>query len=244
MIDENINPDWPGYLVPKYPFRVLVLCEFSGVVRRAFRRAGYDAWSCDLMDAEDRHDGHHFKADAIEVANDNQWDLIIAHPPCTYLASSGARWWPNRLEDQADALNFVYKIAMVNCPRIAIENPVGRLSAEFRKPDQIIQPWQFGHPEWKTTCLWLKGLPPLIPTAIVEPDKTVGGGKRPGRVSSRIHRLGPSKARQRERSRTYPGIAAAMAAQWGASLQPGIEQQETRLEPGMTSHAKGEERGV
>jgi hypothetical protein len=211
--------------------KVLVACEFSGVVRDAFIRAGHDAISVDFM-GSDSMLGRHIMGDALDVLEDNDFDLLVAHPPCTYLASSGARWWPNRLEEQADALNFVYKLATSDCPRIAIENPIGRLSAEWRKPDQIIQPWQFGHPEWKTTCLWLKGLPPLVPTAIVEPDKTVGGGKRPGRISSRIHRLGPSKARQRERSRTYTGIAAAMAAQWGTSLQPGIEQQETRLEPG------------
>lgn len=196
--------------------RVLVACEFSGVVRQAFRDAGHDAWSCDLIEAED-FSQFHYKCDVMGVVLEMGWDLIIAHPPCTFLASSGARWWPKRIYEQAEALNFVYKLCMADCPRIAIENPVGRLSAEFRKPDQIIQPWQFGHAEWKTTCLWLKGLPPLVPTSIVEPDKTVGGGKRPGRVSSRLHRMGPGKNRQRERSRTYSGIAAAMAAQWGVA---------------------------
>lgn len=193
--------------------KILVACEFSGVVRDAFAALGHDAWSCDLLDSETP--GKHYKGDARRLLHG--WDLIIAHPPCTYLASSGARWWPNRLEDQHDALTFVYEITQAECPRIAIENPVGRLSAEFRKPDQIIQPRQFGHPEWKTTCLWLKGLPKLEPTAIVAPDATVGGGKRPGRISSAIHRMGPSKRRQRERSRTYVGIAAAMAAQWGSA---------------------------
>jgi hypothetical protein len=166
--------------------KVLVACEFSGVVRDAFTAAGHDAMSCDLLDSETP--GKHYKGDVLDTLfgqdNGYEWDLIIAHPPCTYLASSGARWWPRRLDEQADALSFVYKICTAPCQRIAIENPVGRLSAEFRKPDQIIQPWQFGHPEWKTTCLWLKGLPPLVPTAIVEPDKTVGGGNRPGRISS------------------------------------------------------------
>jgi hypothetical protein len=158
--------------------------------------------------------GPHIVCDVLDVL-DAGWDLMVAHPPCTYLASSGARWWPKRLDEQADALNFVYRLCTAPIARIAIENPVGRLSAEFRKPDQIIQPWQFGHAEWKTTCLWLKGLPPLVPTAIVEPDKTVGGGKKPRRISSRLHRMGPSAKRQRERSRTFTGIAAAMASQWG-----------------------------
>jgi hypothetical protein len=192
--------------------KVLVACEFSGVVRDAFTAAGHDATSCDTQPPETP--GVHVLGDVLGIL-DLGWDLIIAHPPCTYLASSGARWWPNRIEEQADALNFVFKITQADCQRIAIENPVGRLSAEFRKPDQIIQPWQFGHPEWKTTCLWLKGLPKLVPTDCVQPDKTVGGGKRPGRISSRIHRMGPGAKRKKERSRTYAGIAAAMAAQWG-----------------------------
>lgn len=192
--------------------KVLVACEFSGIVRDAFTAAGHDATSCDFQRSETP--GVHVLGDVLKIL-DFGWDLIIAHPPCTYLASSGARWWPNRIEEQHDALTFVYQITQADCPRIAIENPVGRLSAEFRKPDQIIQPWQFGHPEWKTTCLWLKGLPKLEPTAVVAPDATVGGGKKPGRISSRLHRMGPSAKRQRERSRTYTGIAAAMALQWG-----------------------------
>jgi hypothetical protein len=120
-------------------------------------------------------------------------------------------------------------------PRIAIENPVGKISTAIRKPEDIIQPWQFGEPEWKTTCLWLKGLSPLQHTKIVQPDPTVGGGKRPGRVSSRLHRMGPSENRQRERSRTYPGIAAAMAEQWGNQVMPWFPASKTRLQPGNSS---------
>jgi hypothetical protein len=192
--------------------KVLVACEFSGVVRDAFTAAGHLAWSCDLEPSETP--GFHHQGDVRDLLTQN-WDLIIAHPPCTHLANSGARWWPNKLEDQAEALSFVFELTQARCLRIAIENPVGRLNSEFRKPDQIIQPWQFGVPEWKTTCLWLKGLPKLAPTNIVTPDQTKGGGKRPGRISSRIHRMGPGPKRQAERSRTFPGIAAAMAAQWG-----------------------------
>lgn len=211
--------------------RVLVACEFSGVVRRAFKSLGHDAWSCDLLPAEDDASphadcpdflGHHVQGDVLKMVDSHpllrpDWDLIIAHPPCTYLASSGARWWKQRRKEQSQAIAFFLVFPYINCPRVAIENPVGIMSTAWRKPDQIIQPYQFGHPEWKTTCLWLKGLPTLVPTAVVEPDATVGGGNRPGRISSRLHRMGPSKRRTRERSRTFTGIAAAMAAQWGAA---------------------------
>ena len=192
--------------------KVLVACEFSGAVRDAFSAAGHDAMSCDLLDSE--APGKHYKGDVRDVII-NQWDLMIAHPPCTYLASSGARWWPKRRSEQEKAVEFVRWLMEGPIPRIAIENPVGYISTAIRKSDQIIQPFQFGHPEWKTTCLWLKNLPKLVPTGYVEADKTVGGGKRPGRISSAIHRMGPSKNRQKERSRTYSGIAAAMADQWG-----------------------------
>lgn len=208
-------------------------CEFSGVVREAFKKAGHFAMSCDLMDSEIK--GNHYKGPVQDVLrNANEWDLMIAHPPCTHLASSGARWWPLKRKEQAAALDFVRMLMAAPIERIAIENPVGIISTEIRKSDQIIQPFQFGHPEWKTTCLWLKGLPRLIPTGCVEADKTVGGGKRPGRISSAIHRMSPGKNRQRERSRTYAGIAQAMAEQWrNTMLQTGYEQWETRLEPGI-----------
>lgn len=194
--------------------KVLVACEFSGVVRDAFTASGHCAMSCDVLDGETP--GWHYKGDVREILRDRmRWDLMIAHPECTHLASSGARWWPQKRQAQEDALDFVRMLMAAPVRRIAIENPVGIISTEIRKPDQIIQPFQFGHPEWKTTCLWLMNLPLLAPTEFVEADKTVGAGKRPGRISSRIHRMGPSKQRKRERSRTYSGIAAAMAAQWG-----------------------------
>ena len=203
-------------------------------MRNAFAALGHDAWSCDESDTETP--GNHIRGDVRSVlygTRSGEWDLIVAHPPCTHLAASGARWWPNKLEDQAAALSFVFELTQAPCPRIAIENPVGRLNSEFRKPDQIIQPWQFGDPEWKTTCLWLKGLPKLVPTDIVKPDQTRGGGKRPGRISSRIHRMGPGPKRQIERSRTFPGIAAAMAEQWGNTRsEPGFDWLDTRLEAG------------
>lgn len=194
--------------------KVLVACEFSGVVRDAFTAAGHDATSCDLLDSETP--GQHYKGDVRDILGLG-WDLMVAHPECTHLASSGARWWPVKRKAQAEALDFVRLLMAAPIERIAIENPVGIISTEIRKSDQIIQPFQFGHPEWKTTCLWLKNLPKLVPTGCVDADKTVGGGQRPGRISSRIHRLGPSKTRKRERSRTYSGIAKAMASQWGGT---------------------------
>ena len=198
--------------------RVLVACEFSGTVRDAFARAGHDAMSVDLLPSETF--GKHYQGDVAHIIHDG-WDLMIAHPPCTYLASSGARWWPQRRSKQQEAVEFVASLVQSDIPRIALENPIGRLSSVWRRPDQIIQPWQFGHPEWKSTCLWLKGLPLLLPTNIVEPDMTVGGGAKPGRLSSRIHRMPPGPNRQKERSRTYRGIAEAMAAQWGSITSDG-----------------------
>lgn len=186
------------------PLRVLVACEFSGTVRRAFRALGHDAWSCDLLPAEDGSP-HHFEGDVLSVPMGyrDTWDLMIAHPPCTHLAVSGARWWKDKAQEQEDALAFVRMLMAYPIPRICIENPVSRISSAIRKPDQIVQPWQFGHGETKATCLWLKGLPPLRPTQIVD-----------GR-EARIHRMPPGPDRWKERSRTYAGIAAAMAEQWG-----------------------------
>jgi hypothetical protein len=183
--------------------RVLVACEFSGVVRRAFRKRGHDAWSCDLMVAEDRSLAH-FQCDCREVLHLG-WDLLIAHPPCTYLASSGARWFkePDRQLAQREAVDFFIQVASAPVKRIALENPIGVLSTILRRPDQIVQPWWFGHPETKATCLWLKGLPLLQPTRIVS-------GREP-----RCHREAPGPDRWKRRSRTYEGVAAAMAAQWG-----------------------------
>jgi len=181
--------------------RVLVGCEFSGAAREAFRSLGHDAWSCDLLPAEDGS-RYHLQCD-VETLLDDGWDIAIFHPPCTYLASSGARWWSGRQEEQADALAFVRLLLDAPIPRIALENPIGRISTAIRKPDQIIQPWQFGHGETKATCLWLKGLALLRPTEIVD-----------GR-EARIHKMAPGPHRWKNRSRTYTGIAAAMAFQWG-----------------------------
>jgi hypothetical protein len=179
--------------------RVLVGCEFSGVVREAFVARGHDAWSCDLLPSE--RPGQHIQADVRRVLNDG-WDLAIFFPPCTYLCRSGARWWSGREDLQAQALGFVLQLAGAPIARIAVENPVGRLNTLWRKPDQIVQPYQFGHPEIKKTCLWLRGLQPLAPTSIVE-------GRTP-----RVHFAAPGPDRWRERSRTLSGIAAAMAGQW------------------------------
>ena len=180
---------------------ILVACEFSGVVREAFRAAGHEAMSCDLLPTE--IPGNHYRGDVCDVLSWG-WDIAIFHPPCTYLASSGARWWAGRKQEQAEAIGFVRLLMDAPIERIAIENPIGILSSVIRKPDQIIQPWQFGHGETKATCLWLKNLPKLHPTDIVD-----------GR-EARIHHMPPGENRWRERSRTYPGIAAAMADQWGA----------------------------
>ena len=180
--------------------RLLIACEFSGIVREAFRKRGHDAWSCDLLTTEIL--GQHIQGDVLAVLNDG-WDLMIAHPPCTHLAVSGARWFKDKQKEQAEALEFVRALLAAPIPHIALENPISIISSRIRKPDQIIQPWQFGHPETKATCLWLKNLPPLIPTNIVE-----------GRAN-RVHREPPGPERWKNRSRTYQGIAVAMAEQWG-----------------------------
>ena len=181
--------------------RVLVGCEYSGRVRQAFRNLGHDAFSCDLLESEDASP-FHIQGDVLPILTDG-WDLAIFHPPCTHLAVSGSRWFKDKVKEQAEALEFVRMLLDAPIPRIAIENPISVISSRIRKPDQIIQPWQFGHGETKATCLWLKGLPKLTPTNIVE-----------GR-EARVHRMPPSPNRWKERSRTYQGIAAAMAEQWG-----------------------------
>jgi hypothetical protein len=181
--------------------RVLVACEFSGTVRRAFRALGHDAWSCDLLPAEDG--GPHFQQNVLTVLNDG-WDLMVAHPPCTHLAVSGARWFKEKALEQLQALEFVQRLMDAPIGRIALENPVSVISSRIRKPDQIIQPWQFGHGEVKATCLWLKNLPKLTPTNVVE-------GRHPA-----CWLASPGPDRWKIRSRTYDGIAQAMAAQWGA----------------------------
>lgn len=177
-------------------------CEFSGIVRDAFRDHGHDAVSCDLLPSE--RPGPHIEGDVLDVIGDG-WDLMIAHPPCTHLAVSGARWFAGKEVEQAWALSFVRSLLQAPIPRIALENPVSVISTRIRKPDQIIHPWQFGHGEVKATCLWLKGLPLLTSTDVVE-------GRKP-----RVHHEPPGPDRWRNRSRTFSGIAAAMAEQWGAA---------------------------
>ncbi len=183
--------------------KVLIACEFSGVVRDAFRNLGHDAWSCDLLPAEDRS-VFHVQGDVLDQLY-RGWDLMVAHPPCIDLAVSGARWFPAKVAsgDQGKALDFVRTLLDAPIKRIALENPISIISSKIRKPDQIIQPWMFGHGEVKATCLWLKNLPALVPTKIVE-----------GRIA-RVHRASPGPDRWKERSRTLSGIAEAMAEQWG-----------------------------
>lgn len=182
--------------------RVLVACEYSGAVRDAFIALGHEAMSCDLLPTD--NPGPHYQGDVRDVM-DYPWDLMIAHPPCTHLSVSGARHFEAKRMDgrQQSAVSFFMTLIKADIPRIAVENPVCIMSSLYRKPDQIIQPWQFGHGETKATCLWLKGLPPLHPTDIVA-----------GRAD-RIHRLPPTDDRWKIRSATYPGIASAMAEQWG-----------------------------
>lgn len=184
--------------------RVLVACEFSGIVREEFNKLGFDAWSCDIIDSE--IPGKHIKDDVLNVI-DQDWDLMIAHPPCTHLAVSGARWFKNKQVEQREALEFVKRLLEADIKHIALENPVSIISSRIRKPDQYIQPYEFGHGETKKTGLWLKNLPKLKPTNIVEGRK------------SRVHLEPPSKDRWKNRSRTYKGIARAMALQWGEYIK-------------------------
>ena len=194
--------------------RVLIACESSGAVRDAFRARGHFAMSCDLLPSE--QPGPHHQGDVRELLG-QEWDLLIAHPPCTYLSVSGMHWTTRGLRDPKlteDALDFVRLFMDAPIERIAIENPVSVISSRIRKPDQIIQPYQFGHDASKKTCLWLKGLPLLTPTQMVEP-RIVNGKQRWGnQTDSGQNKLPPSKDRWKLRSKTYEGIANAMAAQW------------------------------
>ena len=200
--------------------RVLVACEESQEVCKAFRELGHEAYSCDLQDCSGGHPEWHILGDCLPILGGccevqtmdkisheipGKWDLIIAHPPCTDLAVSGARWFAEKQKDgrQQKSIVFFMQMALAECDRVAVENPISIMSSAWRKPDQIIQPWQFGHGEIKATCLWLKGLPPLVPTDIVD-----------GR-EQRVWKMPPSQDRAKERSKTYPGIAKAMAEQWG-----------------------------
>ena len=216
--------------------RAFIGCEFSGAVRRELRAVGVEAFSCDLLPAEDGSP-FHLVGDALSYLNGSQgaqwaaetWDLLIAHPPCTHLAVSGARWFPAKRADgsQQAAIAFFMALANQPIPRIAVENPVCIMSRLYRKPDQIVQPHWFGHAETKATCLWLKGLPLLTPTNKVEPDfmrkadgtyYTDAKGKRYSRIHFMSGHHGKGCKRQQERSRTYAGVAAAFASQWGKLL--------------------------
>lgn len=205
--------------------RILVACEFSGVVRDAFRRLGHDAWSCDILPTES-NPAFHIQCDVLEILNED-WDLMIAHPPCTYLTVSGNKWFkpeyrerfPNRLLEMENAAKFFMKLVNAPIDKIAIENPIGRMSTIYRKPDQIIQPFQFGHPVRKSTCLWLKNLPELKPTNIVPFELDVfASGNRQSKWHTETGRIKDKVERSKARSRTFSGIAEAMAEQWGNAI--------------------------
>jgi hypothetical protein len=189
--------------------KVLIACEYSGAVRDAFINNGHNAMSCDLLPTD--VDGPHYQGDVFDVINDG-WDLMIAHPPCTHLAVSGARWFKDKVKEQAESLEFVRRLMDAPIDKMAIENPISIISSRIRKPEQIIQPWMFGHPEAKATCLWLKGLPTLSATDVLTKPEC---GYWSNQTPSGQNKLGPSKDRWKERSKTYQGIATAMANQWG-----------------------------
>lgn len=192
--------------------RVLIACEESQVVTKAFRALGHEAYSCDILPCSGGHPEWHIQGDVLPLL-DQEWDMIIAFPPCTHLAVSGAAWFAEKRKDgrQQEGIDFFMRFVNAKCPKIAIENPVGIMSTVYRKPDQIIQPWMFGHMEQKKTCLWLKGLPKLVETNNVKDEMM----KLPRNQRERLHFLPPSKDRGIERSKTFQGIADAMASQWG-----------------------------
>lgn len=193
--------------------RVLCACEESQAVTTELRRGGLTAFSCDLLPTTGRHPEWHIQADALEVCKED-WDMVLAFPPCTHIAVSGARHFEEKRRDGRQYMGiglFLAFTALDHVPRVAIENPIGIMSSIYRKPDQIIQPWMFGHPESKATCLWLKGLPPLVPTRDVRAEMEA----LPPNERNRIHHMSPGPERGKLRSKTYPGIARAMAQQWG-----------------------------
>lgn len=205
--------------------KVLIACEESQTVCKAFRERGHEAYSCDIQESSGGHPEWHIQGDALKAIDGQQWDLIIAHPPCTYLTVTGNRWYNverygdkaiQRYRLQEEAIKFFMAIAEADCEHIAIENPVGIMSSRWRKSDQIIEPWQFGDPYEKKTCLWLKGVPKLRPTNIVEvpPRKTFASGKSMPTWYAEAWRM-PKTERAKIRSKTFPGIAKAMAEQWG-----------------------------
>jgi hypothetical protein len=202
--------------------RVLVACEFSGTVRDAMNALGHSATSCDLLPTE--AEGSHIVGDALQVAYAGGWDMMIAHPPCTYLTVAGNKWmkpeyaakYPTRIADRDAAVKFF--MALYNAPisKVAIENPIGIMSSRFREPDCIVQPWMFGHPETKATCFWLRGLPPLIPTHMRD---DMFAEREPEGREQRLHKLPPGPDRWKERSKTFPGIARAIALQWAGDMR-------------------------
>jgi hypothetical protein len=220
--------------------KVLIACEESQTIAKAFRDLGHEAYSCDLKPCSGGHPEYHIKCDVLSVIHDESWDLMIAHPPCTYLAGSGVQWlshpedkdlpfderrphpkYPNRREDMNESIGFVLALYNANIPHIAIENPVGLLSRKWRKPDQIIQPYMFGDEATKTTCLWLKNLPPLEPTNIVDKGERVvyaSGKSHPKWYADALSKAKTKEERQTLRSVTFPGIANAMAEQWGSLI--------------------------
>ena len=197
--------------------KILVACEESQAVTKEFRKLGHEAYSCDIQGCSGGHPEWHLQKNVVELLR-GEWDMMIAFPPCTHLAVSGARWFPEKIKDGRQQQGIGFFMDLVNAPidKIAIENPVSIMSTKYRKPDQIIQPWQFGDPTTKKTCLWLKNLPLLQPTDVVEPEYIIG--KKDGKKYSKIHymsnQLG-NEERARQRSKTFPGIAKAMAEQWG-----------------------------
>lgn len=191
--------------------KILVACEYSGRVRDAFRRRGHDAWSCDLLECE-ADPQWHYQSPVEEILHDG-WDLMVAHPPCTHLAVSGSRYFHRKQREQSEALDFVRLLMNAPVDRWAIENPVSVISSAIRPPDQIIQPWEYGHGEVKATCLWLKNLPKLTPTNCVD-----------GR-EQRVHLMPPGPNRWKERSRTFEGVADAMGDQWGNRELPPVAEQ-------------------
>jgi len=205
--------DYQAKVISRRRVRILAACEFSGTVRDAFRRLGHDAWSCDFLPSE--RPGPHIQGDVLGILGDS-WDLMIACPPCTYLSASGIHWTRRGLRDPKlteTALEFVQKLLDAPIPRICLENPVGIISTRIRRPDQMIQPWWFGDDASKRTCLWLKNLPGLVPTNMLPGDNKT---RRANQTPTGQNKLGPSKDRWLERSRTYPGVAEAMALQWSA----------------------------
>lgn len=212
--------------IPQVPMKVLVACEESQAVCKAFRELGHEAYSCDIQECSGGHPEWHIQGDVLPLLNE-KWDLIIAHPPCTYLTLTGNKWFkpeykdrfPDREKQREEAVKFFMMFANADCEKIAIENPVCIMSSRWRKPDQYIEPYYFGDPEKKKTGLWLKGLPKLVPTDVVEPIivQCKSGAKEP-RWHMETMKL-PPKERSKARSKTFPGIASAMAEQWGGDVR-------------------------